>query len=165
MEANRSRERWKNETRKGRWPIKSVLLDQLPSWATGHSPAGEADTKHAQQLCKPCKGAGVSTSTSFNHGLKAAPKGVIILLYFLPAKWVAEVSLRSQRRPSGCSWNLDRCALKGSGVFTIPKILVAQSCPILCSPMHCSPPGSSVHGISQARILEWVAIFFSRGSS
>ena len=40
-----------------------------------------------------------------------------------------------------------------------------QSCPSLCDPMDCSPPGSSVHGILQARILEWVAIPFSRGSS
>ena len=37
-----------------------------------------------------------------------------------------------------------------------------QSCPTLCNPMDCSPPGSSVHGILQARILEWVAISFSR---
>ena len=35
----------------------------------------------------------------------------------------------------------------------------------LCDPMDCSPPGSSVHGISQARTLEWVAVSFSRGSS
>ena len=42
---------------------------------------------------------------------------------------------------------------------------VAQSCPTLGDPMDCSPPGSSVHGIFQARILEWVAISFSRGSS
>ena len=42
--------------------------------------------------------------------------------------------------------------------------LVAKSCPTLRDPMDCSPPGSSVHGISQARILEWVAIPFSRGS-
>ena len=41
----------------------------------------------------------------------------------------------------------------------------AQSCPTLYNPMDCSPPGSSVHGILQARILEWVAISFSRGSS
>ena len=45
------------------------------------------------------------------------------------------------------------------------KALVAQSCSTLCDPMNCSPPGSSVHGILQARILEWVAIPFSRGSS
>ena len=43
-------------------------------------------------------------------------------------------------------------------------VLVDQSCLILCDPMDCSPPGSSVHGILQARILEWVAIPFSRGS-
>ena len=43
--------------------------------------------------------------------------------------------------------------------------LVAQSCLTLCDPMGCSPPGSSVHGIFQARILERVAISSSRGSS
>ena len=37
-----------------------------------------------------------------------------------------------------------------------------QSCLTLCNPMYCSPPSSSVHGILQARILEWVAIFSSR---
>ena len=41
---------------------------------------------------------------------------------------------------------------------------VAQSCPTLCNPMGCSLPGSSVHGILQVRILEWVAVPFSRGS-
>ena len=39
---------------------------------------------------------------------------------------------------------------------------VAQSCPTLCDPMDCSAPGSSVHGIPQARILEWVAMPSSR---
>ena len=42
---------------------------------------------------------------------------------------------------------------------------VTQSCPTLCNPTHCSPPGSPVHGISQATILDWVAISSSRGSS
>ena len=42
---------------------------------------------------------------------------------------------------------------------------VAQSCPTLCNPIDCSLPVSSVHGIFQARVLEWGAIFFSRGSS
>ena len=42
---------------------------------------------------------------------------------------------------------------------------VSQSCPTLCNPMDCSPLDSSVHGILQARILGWVAISFSRGSS
>ena len=45
------------------------------------------------------------------------------------------------------------------------KVLVTQSRPALCEPMDYSPPGSSVHGIFQPRILEWVAIPFSRESS
>ena len=48
-------------------------------------------------------------------------------------------------------------------LFIIIKLL--QSCPTLCDPTDCSPPGSSVHEILQARILEWVAISSSRGSS
>ena len=44
-------------------------------------------------------------------------------------------------------------------------VLVTQSCWTLCDPMDCSPPDSSVHGILQARILAWVAVPFSRGSS
>ena len=39
---------------------------------------------------------------------------------------------------------------------SMPAGSVTKSCPTLCNPMDCSPPGSSVHGISQARILEWV---------
>jgi len=39
-----------------------------------------------------------------------------------------------------------------------------QSCLTLCNPMHCNPPGSSVHGILQARVLEWVVMLSSRGS-
>ena len=44
------------------------------------------------------------------------------------------------------------------------NVSVVQSCPTLCDPMDYSPPGSSIHGIFQARILEWVAIPFSKGS-
>ena len=50
-------------------------------------------------------------------------------------------------------------------LFVHVCVLVAQLCPTLCNPTNCTPPGSSVHGILQARILEWVAIPFSRGSS
>ena len=42
---------------------------------------------------------------------------------------------------------------------------ITQSCPTFCDPVDYSPPGSSVHGVLQARVLEWVAISFSRGSS
>ena len=44
-------------------------------------------------------------------------------------------------------------------------VLAAQSCLTLCNPVDCRPPGSSVHRVLQARILEWVAIYFPRGSS
>ena len=66
----------------------------------------------------------------------------------------------------GCSWR--RCTLAevsmdgwlGRGWWR-----VAQLCPTLGDPVDCSPPGSSVYGIPQARRLEWVAIPFSKGSS
>ena len=55
------------------------------------------------------------------------------------------------------------------GKFVSPPMRVPakllQSCPTLCKPMDCSPPGSSVHGILQARVLEWVVMPSSRGSS
>ena len=44
------------------------------------------------------------------------------------------------------------------------KVLVIQLCPIFCGPMGCNTPGTSVHGILQARILEWIATSFSRRS-
>ena len=47
-------------------------------------------------------------------------------------------------------------AAHGGGGF------IVKSCPILCDPMDCSPPDSSVHGVLHTRILEWVAISFSR---
>jgi len=51
-----------------------------------------------------------------------------------------------------------------SKVVVIYVVEFLKSCLTLCDPMDCSLPGFSVHGISQARILEWVAIPFSRGS-
>ena len=60
---------------------------------------------------------------------------------------------------SGLKTFLDIC------VCACVCVLVTQLCPTLWDPMDCSPPDSSVHGILQVRILEWVAILFSRGSS
>ena len=51
------------------------------------------------------------------------------------------------------------------GYLHVLCVLISQSCPTLCDPMDCGLPGFSVHGILQARILEWVAIPFSRGTS
>ena len=49
--------------------------------------------------------------------------------------------------------------------MVLHSVLVAESCLTLCDSMDCRLPGSSVHGILHVRILEWVAISFSRGSS
>ena len=82
------------------------------------------------------------------------------LLYDLPfqdeEKWEKE------------KWYGSHCDLFPMLIHSLIKnilLLVAQSCSTLCDPMDCSPPGSSIHGISQARILKWIAISFSKGSS
>ena len=97
---------------------------------------------------------------------------------FRPSKWASlEVDLRNlhcNSFPSGFI-NIKICNLKGGMYREGRKEIVltictyacsfTQLCPTLWDPMDCRPPGSSVHGISQARILEWVAISSSRGSS
>ena len=57
-------------------------------------------------------------------------------------------------------WNPMCCTLVSCVLFCTQYTEVAQLCPTLCDPMDCSPPGSSVHGIFQAWILEWVAVSF-----
>ena len=69
--------------------------------------------------------------------------------------------------------NIQKCKIMVSGPITSQLMLCCakslQSFPTLCDPIDCSPPGSSVHGILQARILEWVAllqgIFPTQGSN
>ena len=72
----------------------------------------------------------------------------------------------SQSRPTCLSYRLFLGDLKTLNTTYILKVKVKllSRCPTLCDPMDCSLPGSSVHGIFQARVLEWVIISFSRGS-
>ena len=74
---------------------------------------------------------------------------------FIPCHGSANNLIPSQ---SGTHRNLQ----KEESQFLCVHAQSLQLCPTLCSPMDCSPPGSSVHGISQARILEWVAMPSSR---
>ena len=64
-----------------------------------------------------------------------------------------------------CSHEIKRCLLLGRKAMTDLKseseVQVSQSCPTLSDPMDCSLPGSSVHGIFQAKIMKWGAIAFS----
>ena len=88
-------------------------------------------------------------------------------------EWVAFSSFRGFSWPGmePClsyvlHWQVGSLPLAPPGKpYTAQSVLVAQSCPTLCDPMDCSLPASSVHVILQARIPEWVAIPFSRGSS
>ena len=77
----------------------------------------------------------------------------------LPAVWIS---------PSLTACPASRSSFRPSSGLLLAvwgRCLVAMSCPTLCDPTDYNPPGSSVHGISQASIQEWVAISFSRGSS
>ena len=111
--------------------------------------------------------------------------------FFFPVKNKTESQTREQtcgcqggkgwRRDGGVEWELgvSRCKMlyveymksqvlrysTGNYIQCPVCVLVAQSCPTLCDPVDCSPPGSSVHEILQARILEWVAIPFYQGPS
>ena len=67
--------------------------------------------------------------------------------------------------PGICRASWSDLTLAHMGWFIYCCRSVAKLCPTLCNPMDCSPPGSSVHGISQARTLEWVAISSSSRSS
>ena len=74
--------------------------------------------------------------------------------------------VRNAFPPSICLAYSTCTSSNGLNVFSLmSSCLVAQSCLILFDPMYYSPPGSSVHGLSQARILEWVAVSSSRGPS
>ena len=66
---------------------------------------------------------------------------------------------------SPIKYNPSHVNRQGSQLQKLKWSEVTQSCLTLCDPMDCSLPGSSVRGIFQARVLEWVAISFSRGSS
>ena len=62
-----------------------------------------------------------------------------------------------------CTEERGACQLREARQGSRPPGLVLQLCPTLADPMDCSPPGSSVHRTLQARVLEWVAVPFSRG--
>ena len=72
--------------------------------------------------------------------------------------------LNNKKRINKSHSQLRGCTKTGSLAFAC-GLSFAQLCLTLCDPVDCSPPCSSVHGIPQARILEWIAISFSRVSS
>ena len=96
------------------------------------------------------------------------------------ATWSPSSSVDQSKSPTNAYWvthhtlgTLPMCEQTASHLQTFGGRLLYETCvlshfsrvQLLCHPMDCSPPGSSAHGILQARILEWVAMSSSRGSS
>ena len=82
-----------------------------------------------------------------------------LISVFCPGRWILY---------HWATWDCNKCLwsnVNRESYIYYHKVKVARSCPTLYNRMDYSPPGSSVHGILQARILEWVTIPFSRGSS
>ena len=87
--------------------------------------------------------------------------------------WQMQALLYLQFLPEGLShftyepistyWDIHDSKMYYIISINVCEVKVAQSCPTLCDPTDCSPPGSSVHGILQARVPEWVSVPFSRG--
>ena len=91
-------------------------------------------------------------------------QGAEVVLHFnhcRPYRPLRSVHLSVRGLAEPCGFSTISGAARLVGTF----VLVAQSCLTLCDPMDCSTPGSSVHGILQASMLEWVAMPFPRGSS
>ena len=97
-----------------------------------------------------CFGGLFAFTTKENSAVKHWGFLFINLLIYLSGKTVRNINYISEHR---CSLVLNEVSE------------VTQSCPTLCDTMDCSLPGSSIHGIFQARVLEWGAISFSRRSS
>ena len=105
---------------------------------------------------------GTNNFQMYKLGLEKAKEPEIKLPTFIR-------SYRKQENSRKTSTSVSMTTLKPLTVWIITNCEseseVAQSCPTLCDPMDYSLPGFSIHGILQARILEWVTISFSRGSS
>ena len=93
---------------------------------------------------------------------------------------VTEIRAETQTQAehnSYCTWGASMCVNNNmnnsnnnmvnisNNIFLILKVRVAHSCPTPCNPLDCSPPGSSIHDVFQARMVERLAISYFRGSS
>ena len=91
-----------------------------------------------------------------------SPSYLLFWLYCLPSSLIKPLWSHWTTRTLHNSLSISRALTPSAkSLFIMHACLVTESCPTLCNTMNCSQPGSSVHGLSQARILEWVAISFS----
>ena len=96
-----------------------------------------------------------------------SPSYLLFWLYCLPSSLIKPLWLHWTTQILHNSLSISRALTPSAKSLFIRHAdarSITESCPTLCDTMDCSPPGSSVHGLSQARILEWVAISSSSGS-
>ena len=120
--------------------------DRCQEWTCGHSRGRRKSWERMEKVHAESLQSCLTLCDPMDHGLPGSSAHGILQARIL--EWVA-ISFSSDKVWS--EWSEWR--------------EVAQSCPTLCDPMGCSLPGSSIHGILQARVLEWVAIAFSYGES
>ena len=147
------------------WSVLSVIPLSPPPRKAAHPDGGDVMGKPVKQIVGALAGlaAEARISMCFQSSFTAS------LLYCQRG----QVTLQHSRHLKSCLKWLEAPLCLCLCIF-IPRVCVCvcmcvykslQSCPTLCDPLDCSPPGSSVHGILQARILEWVAMPSSKGSS
>ena len=143
-------------------------LSRQPRQVRRESPEGtQGRLCQAAQLAlgKNRFGTGSQVSGSLASGRKE-PRGQAVLLEQVPNSKIPDKVLPKVMLPQG---RVLRAISARVGPVDCLRVRMCgkslQLCLTLCDPMDCSPPVSSAHGILQARILEWVAISFSRGSS
>ena len=112
------------------------------------------------------KGSSSKTSTPEMRaliGIKSITKGETLDLTFRDKEEVNSNEIHATHLSEWIKFKTEEFADKDVEIESESE--AAESCPTLCDPMDCSLPGSSLHGILQARVLKWVTISFSRGSS
>ena len=122
----------------------NILAWRIPGTKVGYSPWGGKESDLTEKLTL-----------------------LLLLLLLLLSRFSHADSVRPQPTRLPCPWDSPGknpevgCHFLLQCIKVKSESEVSQSCPTLSDPMDCSLPGSSVHGIFQARVLEWVAIAFS----
>ena len=145
----------------------SVVSDSLRPHELQHTrppcpsptPGVHSDSCPLSQWCHPAIASSVVPFSSCPQSLPATESFPVSQLFTWGGQSTGVSALASFLPKKSQGWSPSEWT---RWIFLQSKGL---SCPTLCSPMDCSPPGSSIHGIFQVSILEWVAVPFSRGSS
>ena len=144
-------------------------MDRGVWWATVHSVIKSEMTKAPTHARCFCAGHNLHRLTQQPCWSCIFVLSIRLGLYLLPkcvwgAYCVSNVGTSVAQQTKQIKISTSR-NLHSSGTYSLVGVVQSlKSCPTLCNPMNCSPPGSSVHGILQARILEWVALPSSRAS-